>query len=300
MMADDRRPPVGVIGLGPMGQAMARALLVAGHPVTLWNRTPSRAGELVRAGATLAGRPADVVAPAPLVILSLTDYAAMFDVLADVPAHAWAGTTLVNLSSDTPDITRDAAAWAASRGAAFIAGGVMAPARMVGTADAYVYYSGPTDEFATHETVLRVIGEPRYLGADPGLAQLMYQAQLTVFLTALSGLLQGVALVDSAQLPIEQFVTEALDTLRDIPAMLDGGRQLAASLASGSHPGDLSTVTMMGATADHIASASTASGVDTTLPLAVKQQYDRARDAGHGSDNWTSLFEVIRARPVAG
>ncbi len=296
MTATDQDAPVGVIGLGPMGQAMARTLLAAGHPVTLWNRTPSRADELVRAGASLAARPAGVVDAASLVIVSLTDYAAMFDVLADVPTDGWAGTTLVNLSSDTPAVTRDAAAWATARGAAFLAGGVMAPAPMVGTAGAYVYYSGPPDAFAAHEAVLRVLGEPRYLGTDPALAQLRYQAQLTVFLTALSGLLQGIALVDAAQLPVEPFVMEALDTLRDIPAMLDGGHELAASLASGAHPGDLSTGTMMGATADHIAIASTASGVDASLPLAVKHQYDRARDAGHGRDNWTSLFEVIRAR----
>ena len=39
--------PVTVIGLGPIGQAMASVLLRAGHPVTVWNRTPSRAGNLV-------------------------------------------------------------------------------------------------------------------------------------------------------------------------------------------------------------------------------------------------------------
>ena len=39
-MTTDPRPPVTVIGLGPMGQAMARALLAGGHPVTVWNRTP--------------------------------------------------------------------------------------------------------------------------------------------------------------------------------------------------------------------------------------------------------------------
>jgi 3-hydroxyisobutyrate dehydrogenase-like beta-hydroxyacid dehydrogenase len=60
-----------------------------------------------------------------------------------------------------------------------------------------------------------------------------------------------------------------------------------------SYPGDLSTVTMMGATADHIVAASRAAGLDTVLPEAIKSLYDRAIAAGHGSDNWTSLYEVI-------
>jgi 3-hydroxyisobutyrate dehydrogenase-like beta-hydroxyacid dehydrogenase len=50
---------------------------------------------------------------------------------------------------------------------------------------------------------------------------------------------------------------------------------------------------MMGATADHIVAASTEAGLDAVLPEAVKSLYDRAIAAGHGSDNWTSLYEVI-------
>jgi 3-hydroxyisobutyrate dehydrogenase-like beta-hydroxyacid dehydrogenase len=66
--------PVTVIGLGPMGRAMVTTLMKAGHPVTVWNRTPSRAAELVRAGAALAPTPSDAVKASKLVILSLTDY----------------------------------------------------------------------------------------------------------------------------------------------------------------------------------------------------------------------------------
>jgi hypothetical protein len=70
-----------VIGLGPMGRAMAATLLKAGHPVTVWNRTPSRAETLVAAGATPAPTPADAVAASGLTILSLTDNQAMHDIL---------------------------------------------------------------------------------------------------------------------------------------------------------------------------------------------------------------------------
>ena len=175
--------PVTVIGLGPMGQAMATALMKAGVPVTVWNRTPSRAAELVASGATLVPTPADAIAASELTILSLTDYRAMYDIL-DGAVSTLAGTTIVNLSSDTPDVTRDAAAWAAQHDARFLAGGVMVPAPMVGTDAAYVYFSGPEAVLRAHETVLRLLGTPRYVGEDPGLAQLWYQAQLAVFLTA--------------------------------------------------------------------------------------------------------------------
>ncbi|MER7083976.1 NAD(P)-binding domain-containing protein, partial [Saccharopolyspora kobensis] len=40
------KQPVTLIGLGPMGQAMVKVLLDAGHPVTVWNRTASRADDV--------------------------------------------------------------------------------------------------------------------------------------------------------------------------------------------------------------------------------------------------------------
>ncbi|GAA1652215.1 NAD(P)-dependent oxidoreductase [Actinoplanes couchii] len=282
--------PVTVIGLGPMGQAMAGALLRAGHPVTVWNRTPGRADELVRAGAVRAGTVAAAIAASPLTILSLTDYQVMYDI---VPPDALSGRDLVNLSSDTPDAARDAAGWAAGHGGRFLTGGVMVPAPMIDTPAAYAYYSGPPEVFAAHEPVLRLIGEPRHLGADPGLAQLFYQANLEVFLTTLSSLLHATALVTASGVPAREFLPDVMRLLTGIPAMVGDGAELAAALEAGKHPGDLSTVTMMGATADHILRTTDSLGIDRELPAAVRSHYQRAIEAGHGSSNWTALFEVM-------
>jgi 3-hydroxyisobutyrate dehydrogenase-like beta-hydroxyacid dehydrogenase len=161
--------PVTMIGLGPMGQAMVRAYLAAGHPVTVWNRTASRADELVDAGATRAATPSEAVAASPLVLLSLTHYAAMYEILGDV-GDALAGKVVVNLSSDTPQASRDAADWLAERGAELLVGGIMVPAEVVGTGASYVFYSGPRAVFEAHEPVLRVVGRPDYRGTDPALA----------------------------------------------------------------------------------------------------------------------------------
>jgi 3-hydroxyisobutyrate dehydrogenase-like beta-hydroxyacid dehydrogenase len=288
---------VTVVGLGPMGQAMARALMRAGHPVTVWNRTPSRADALVAEGATPAPTAAAAVAASDLVILSLTDYPAMYDILDPVArdGDALAGKVLVNLSSDTPDATREAARWAAKHGAAFLTGGVMVPAPAVGQPGAYVFYSGQKDVFDRHEPALKVIGEPKYLGGDPGLAQLFYQAHLDVFLTALSSLLHATALVTAAGVPAADFLPGALDTLTDIPAMIGDGLEVARELEAGEHPGELSTALMMGATADHILRTSQQAGIDAELPKAVKSHYDKAIAAGHGTSNWTALYEVIKA-----
>lgn len=279
--------PVTIIGMGPMGQAMARTLLSAGQ-------TPSRADDLVAGGATLAATPADAVTASGLVILSLTDYQAMYDILGD-STGALKGATIVNLSSDTPARSRAAAAWAAEHGARFLVGGVMTPAPMVGTTDAFVYYSGPEDALAVHQHILELIGSIRFLGEDPRLAQLMYQAHLDVFLTSLSGLMHATALMGSAGMSATEFIPQALETLAGVPAMLNAGESPGRQIDERIHPGELSTTTMLGATAEHIVAASEAADIDLALPRAVRSHYRRAVADGHGADNWTSIIEGIKA-----
>ncbi len=283
---------VTVIGLGPMGQAMTRALLDRGHHVTVWNRTAERARAVVAAGAQQAATPADALRASPLTLLSLTDHQAMFDVLGAHTA-ALAGRTLANLGSDTPARSREAATWAHGHGAGFLTGGVMVPPPLVGTADSYVYYSGPRALLEAHRAALEVIGAPRYVGEDPGLAQLYYQAQLGLFLTTLSGLLHATALVGSAGVTAARFIPEALATIRLAEAVVSGP-ETAEQLDSGVHPGELSTVTMMGATAEHVLAASEAAGIDLELPRAIRSHYARALAAGRGTQDWTSLIEVMR------
>ncbi|WP_328923517.1 NAD(P)-binding domain-containing protein [Streptomyces sp. NBC_00190] len=285
---------VTVIGLGPMGQAMTRTLLTAGHPVTVWNRTARRADGVVTDGATLAATPGEAVEASDLVILSLTDYQAMYDIF-DSTTASLAGRTLVNLSSDTPDRSREAATWAAGHGAAFLTGGVMVPAPMVGTEAAHVYYSGRDQVMESHLAALTVLGTPKYLGEDPGLAQMMYQAQLTVFLTTLSGLMHATAMLGTAGMKAKEALPELLSSADSIGDILKAAEENPGTgLDAGEHPGDLSTVTMMGATSDHIVETSTSLGLDLALPLAVQAHYRRAIENGHGSDNWTRIIDSIR------
>ncbi len=65
--------PVGFIGLGVMGAAMARNLVKAGFKVTVHNRSRGKVEELVRAGAHDGGSPAGVARAAEVVLLCVPD-----------------------------------------------------------------------------------------------------------------------------------------------------------------------------------------------------------------------------------
>jgi len=72
---------IGFIGLGLMGRPMAMNLLKAGHSLTVWNRTASRADELVAGGATLATSPKEVAIAADVLITIVSDPPALESVL---------------------------------------------------------------------------------------------------------------------------------------------------------------------------------------------------------------------------
>src|SRR5690606_33766052 len=92
--------PVVVIGLGAMGRALAGKLLGAGHPTTVWNRSPDKARPLVERGARPADSIEGALQAAPLVITCLTSTDVVADLL-DQVTTSLSGRTLINLSSGT-------------------------------------------------------------------------------------------------------------------------------------------------------------------------------------------------------
>ncbi len=160
---------VSVLGLGGMGVALADALLKNGHEVTVWNRSPARAGDLAERGATVAATAADAATASPLVLLCVTDFAAVSAVL-DRVGPAIAGRVLVNLTTATPVETARSAAWARERGAEYLGGAVQSLAAQIGTDEASLLYGGDRAVFERHAPTLAVLGEPSLVGADPAAA----------------------------------------------------------------------------------------------------------------------------------
>src|SRR5580704_19737945 len=74
-------PIIGFIGLGAMGEPMARNLAKAGTQLVVWNRTPAKAKPLEDSGAEVAASSDEVLARAETTILMLVDSAAIDAVL---------------------------------------------------------------------------------------------------------------------------------------------------------------------------------------------------------------------------
>jgi len=73
MTSTPQKPRVAVLGLGLMGSGMARRLLGAGFPLTVYNRSADKAASLVADGARLAESPRDAAAGAEFVVSMVAD-----------------------------------------------------------------------------------------------------------------------------------------------------------------------------------------------------------------------------------
>ncbi|MEU2612284.1 NAD(P)-binding domain-containing protein [Micromonospora sp. NPDC007271] len=287
-----QKQPVTVIGLGPMGQAMVGAFLDQGHPVTVWNRTASRADDLVARGAARADTLAQALAANELVVLSLTDYAAMYDVLGSATA-ALPGRVLANLSSDTPEQARDAAQWAAGHGATHLTGGVLVPPPAIGKPGSSTFYSGAREAFEAHRETLAVLTDTDYRGEDPGLAALFYQLNMDMFWTCMLSWLHSLAVARANGITAKDLLPTAIRAT-DLRYFLEF---YTGRIDADEHPGDVDRLAMGVASVEHVVHTTRDSGVDPALPATVLEIFRRGLATGHGSDSFTSLIDVLAARP---
>lgn len=113
------KPKVGFLGMGIMGQPMARNLLRAGYPVTVYNRTRSRAEALAPEGARVADTPAACAQGQDIIISIVTDSPDVEAVLlgpSGAADGASRGAVIIDMSTISPDVTRDLHARLAARG----------------------------------------------------------------------------------------------------------------------------------------------------------------------------------------
>ncbi|MCT7354121.1 NAD(P)-binding domain-containing protein [Streptomyces sp. 15-116A] len=282
--------PLTVLGTGDMGSALVRAWLAAGHPVTVWNRTPARAEPLAAEGATVAASAADAVAASRLVIACLLDDASVGEALdgADL-----AGRDLVNLTTGTPGDARARAAWAEARGARFLDGGIMAVPPMIGDekSGAYVFYSGSRALFEEHEDALAVPAGTRYVGDDPGFAALHDVALLSAMSGLFAGATHAFALIRRENIAPADFAPLLASWLT---AMTPAVHQTAAHLESGDYTeGVVSNLAMQSAANSTLLRTAEEQGVSPELLTPYMDLMARRVAEGHGDEDGTGMIDLL-------
>lgn len=282
--------PVTVIGLGAMGQALAGALLDAGHPTTVWNRSTDKGEALVARGAVRAASAEEAVLASELVVVCVVDYDAAQKILAPL-AGALAGRVLVNLTSDTPERAREAAVWAEKHSLDYLDGAVMVPVPVIGGPEALIFYAGARTAYERFEPALKALGAPAtFLGEDHGLAAAYDMAMLDFFYGAMGGLVHAFGLARAEGVEAAA-LAPYLNTIVSIlpPIVAD----TATDIDARTYDGAGANLAMMTASVDHILHTARGRGLDTAQLEAIKAVSDRAIAKGHGPDSWSSTVEAL-------
>ena len=102
---------LGFIGIGLMGQPLTLRLLNAGFSVQVWNRSKEKLHTVVNAGAIAANSIADLVSASDVILLCVSDSAAVESVVREHIANCnLSHKLIIDLSSIRPDTTKALAA----------------------------------------------------------------------------------------------------------------------------------------------------------------------------------------------
>jgi 3-hydroxyisobutyrate dehydrogenase/2-hydroxy-3-oxopropionate reductase len=156
---------VGFVGIGRMGLPMARNLLAAGFPLSVFNRTPERCEPLREAGAEVAASAAAIAAGCEVVVTMVAGPDAARDVISGpegVLAGASPGLVLVEMSTIGPDAARELAAGAAEAGVAVIDAPVSGSVSVAESADLTTMVGGERAAFERALPVLEAMTKAQF------------------------------------------------------------------------------------------------------------------------------------------
>ena len=165
---------VGLIGLGIMGRPMARNLLKAGFPLTVYNRSPGPVEDLVREGAGRAATPGEAARNVDVVITIVTDSPDVEQVIlgeAGVIEGAKQGTVMIDMSTISPVVTRRIGQRLAEKGVSMLDAPVSGGERGAIDATLSIMAGGDQPAFERCLPVLQALGKKIVLCGPLGAGQ---------------------------------------------------------------------------------------------------------------------------------
>lgn len=199
---------VGFLGLGLMGEPMARNLARAGTPLVVWNRTAERAEPLRALGARVAATPADVFARADVVLVMLATEAAVDEVLRrGSPAFGAmvAGRTVVHTGTASPAWSRGLEADVRAAGGRYVEAPVSGSRGPAEAGELVAMLAGdPAATEAVRPLLAPMCREVVVCGPVPSALHMKLAVNLFL-ITMVAGLVESVHLADRLGLDLERF-----------------------------------------------------------------------------------------------
>jgi len=287
---------IALAGLGLMGVPIAERLIAAGYDLTVYNRTPGKAEPLVSLGASPARDPAELLGTGGVCLTTLADDAALEAVVlgpGGILAGAAAGSTLVDLSTVSPSVSRRVASAAAPAGVDYLRAPVSGNPGVVRAGGLTIIVSGPRAVFDELRGLLTAIG--------PNLFHVGEGDEARIVKLALQIMIGGTAELLAEALTLAEASGVERGTLLEVMGGSAIGSPFVRYKAAPLVADDFSatfTTSMMLKDVDLVRALADESGV--RLPVADELARLLADTAvrGHGDRDFTAL--LLRLREDAG
>ncbi|MER5648063.1 NAD(P)-dependent oxidoreductase [Streptosporangium sp. NPDC002524] len=282
---------VAVLGMGMMGRAMARRLLARGFPVTVWNRTPGRAEELVGLGAVEAASPAEAARKAEGVLLSLADDRAVREVMSQLTGIGSDGPVVADMSTVAPDTSR--ALRDMAPGGRFVAAPVIGWPPAVAEGQASVLVGGEREVADVLKPVWsEVFASHSYCGRDPGAALAFKLLNNYLLMAGIAALSEATA----TGLAVGLDETLLHDFLLTWPTVAPALHNRVDDILGGDHRGWFTTRLAAKDVRLAIDLAGSA-GLDLPIARLVERRYEEAAERGWGDEDIGAVVELLREKP---
>ena len=195
MMSQQRK--ITLLGTGLMGLPMSRNLMVAGHDLTVWNRSPERAAPLVEEGAKKTSTSAEAIEGAEIIITMLSDGYATQALLKDANfrANLSKGMIWIDMSSAKPSHARAQSSDLAKLGVAHLDAPVSGGTKGAEEASLAIMAGGDQATFDAVVPILQAMGRPVRVGPS-GAGQLCKLANQTIVAVTISAVAEATLLAE--------------------------------------------------------------------------------------------------------
>jgi 3-hydroxyisobutyrate dehydrogenase len=198
---------IGFIGLGIMGQGMARNLLRAGFGVTVWNRTAGRMEPLVATGAPAAANPAEVAAHSEIVVICVSDTPDVEAVvLGDkgVIEGAGPGTLVIDCSTISPQATKIIANKLAEKEVHWLDAPISGGSEGAAQGTLSIMVGGEADQFERALPVLQAMGRTITHVGPTGAGQMVKLVNQILVVGTMQAVGEALLLAQAGGLDLEQ------------------------------------------------------------------------------------------------
>ena len=195
---------IGFIGLGIMGQPMALNLVKAGHKVAVYNRTRDKAEPLAKAGATVAASPAEAARGADVVMMIVSDSAAVETVVAGqdgILQTLGSGSIVIDSSTISPVVSRKLACMSAGKGASWLDAPVTGSKHGAEKGELTFMIGGDREAFERALPILQLLGKKHIYCGSHGLGLSAKLAQNVIQSAMVEVFCEGFVLAAKAGVP---------------------------------------------------------------------------------------------------